>query len=111
MQQRQANKKHKKSQVKIEFTSKFITSWGGTTFFIKEVLHTNDNKGKKLCTLRMEFLVVPAIMGKDGRDDVLRLGISNQKRRALFSDVLDRLKDLRLTFYCNAVENMGGVMN
>lgn len=81
------------------------------TFFIKEILHTNDNKGKKLRTLRMEFLVVPAIMGKDGRDDVLRLGISNQKRRALFSDVLDRLKDLRLTFYCNAVENMGGVMN
>ena len=45
-------------------------------------------------------------MGKDGRDDVLRLRISNLKRRALFSDVLDRLKDLRPTFYCNAVENM-----
>ena len=58
MQQRQANKKHKKSQVKIEFTPKFTTSWGGTTFFIKEVLHTNDNKGKKLRTLRMEFLVL-----------------------------------------------------
>jgi len=54
----------------------------------------------------MEYLVIPALLGKDGRDDVLRLGISNPKRQTKFAEALDRLKDLRLTFYCNAVVNM-----
>lgn len=74
------------------------------TLFIKEVLHTDD-KTKKLRTIRMEYLIVPALLGKNGRDDVLRLGISNHKRRTMFADVLERLEDLKLIFYCNAVEN------
>lgn len=41
-----------------------------------------------------------------GKDFVLRLGLSNPKRRAKLADVLDRLNDLRLTFYCNAVGNV-----
>lgn len=75
------------------------------TVLIKEVLHTRD-KDRKLRTIRMEYLVIPALLGKDGRDDVLRLGISNPKRQTKFAEALDRLKDLRLTFYCYAVENM-----
>jgi len=42
-------------------------------------------------------------MGKNGRDDVLRLGLSNSKRKNKFIEVLDKMKVLRLTFYCNAV--------
>ena len=34
---------------------------------------------KKLRTIRMEYLVIPALMGENGRDDVLRLGLSNPK--------------------------------
>jgi hypothetical protein len=51
----------------------------------------------------MEYLVIPALTGKNGRDDVLRLGLSNPKRKTKFIEVLDKLKVLRLTFYCNAV--------
>ena len=72
------------------------------TVLIKEVLHTRD-KDRKLRTIRMEYLVVPALLGKDGRDDVLRLGLSNPQRQTKFTEALDRLRDLRLKFYCNAV--------
>lgn len=54
------------------------------TVLIKQVLHTVD-KDRKLRTLRMEYLVIPAFMGKSGRDDVLRLGISSHKRRTKFT--------------------------
>jgi len=73
------------------------------TVLIKQVLHTVD-KDRKLRTLRMEYLVIPALMGKSGRDDVLRLGISNHNRRTKFTEALARLKDMKLIFYCNAVE-------
>ena len=73
------------------------------TVLIKQVLHARD-KDKKLRTIRMEYLVVPALMGKDGRDDVLRLGLSNPKRQTQFTEALDRLNDMKLTFYCNAVD-------
>ena len=74
------------------------------TVLVKQVLLDSD-KDRKLRTIRMEYLIIPALLGKNGRDDVLRLGLSNPKRRDKFSDVLDRLKDLRLTFYCNAVKS------
>ena len=74
------------------------------TVLIKQVLHTSD-KDRKLRTIRMEYLVVPALLGKDGRDDVLRLGLTNPKRQTKFTEALERLKDMKLTFYCNAVEN------
>ncbi len=74
------------------------------TILIKQVIMASD-KGRKLRTLRMEYLVIPAIMGKNGRDDVLRLGISQLKRLTKVRQVLERLNNLRLTFYCNAVEN------
>ncbi len=72
------------------------------TVLIKQVIHNND-KDRKLRTIRMEYLVIPALTGKNGRDDVLRLGLSNPKRKTKFIEVLDKLKVLRLTFYCNAV--------
>ena len=74
------------------------------TVLIKQVLHTRD-KDKKLRSIRMEYLVVPALLGKDGRDDVLRLGLSNPKRQTKFTEALARLEDMKLTFYCIAVKD------
>ena len=73
------------------------------TILVKQVIMTSD-KGRKLRTIRMEYLIIPAIMGKDGRDDVLRLGITQFKRITNIKQVLERLNNMRLTFYCNAVE-------
>jgi hypothetical protein len=72
------------------------------TMLIKQIIHPAD-KGKKLRTLRMEYLIIPALLGKDGRDDVLRLGLSNHKRRSKFSQIIDSIKDMKKIFYCNAV--------
>jgi malate/lactate dehydrogenase len=41
----------------------------------------------------MEYLVIPVLMGKSGRDDVLRLGLSNPKRQTKFTEALARLKE------------------
>lgn len=76
------------------------------TLLVKQVLHTSD-KDRKLRTIRMEYLVIPALMGKDGRDDVLRLGLSNPKRQTKFTETLDRIRDMKLTFFCNAVGDEG----
>ena len=73
------------------------------TMLVKQVIHPAD-KERKLRSLRMEYLVVPALLGKDGRDDVLRLGLSNPKRRTKFTQILDKIRDMELIFYCNAVE-------
>ncbi len=49
------------------------------TLLIKKVIEPNGIR-KTLKSLRMEYLIVPALMGKDGRDDVIRLGLSNPKK-------------------------------
>ncbi|MDZ4181317.1 MAG: transposase [Candidatus Cloacimonadaceae bacterium] len=72
------------------------------TLLIKQVLHPGE-KERKLRTMRMEYLVIPALLGKDGRDDVLRLGLSSPKRQTKFTEALARLSDMKLLFYCNAV--------
>ncbi|MDI3503279.1 MAG: hypothetical protein PWP64_215 [Candidatus Cloacimonadota bacterium] len=51
----------------------------------------------------MEYLVIPVLLGKDSRDDVLRLGLSNPKRQTKFTEALDIIKDMKLTCSCNAV--------
>jgi hypothetical protein len=73
------------------------------TLLVKTVIEPGG-KRTKLRTLRMEYLIVPALMGKDGRDDVVRIGLSNPKRRTKFLQILERIKDMRLYFNCNAVE-------
>ncbi len=73
------------------------------TLLVKTVIEPGG-KRTKLRTLRMEYLIVPALMGKDGRDDVVRIGLSNPKRRTKFLQILERIKDMRLSFNCNAVE-------
>lgn len=78
------------------------------TMLIKQIIHPAD-KWKKLRTLRMEYLIIPALLGSDGRDDVLRLGLSNHKRRSKFSQILESIKDMKKIFYCNAVEIEGTI--
>ena len=72
------------------------------TYLIKFVLRS-EQQNQKLRTVRMEYLVIPAIMGKNGKDDVLRLGIHKEKRRNKLLDVFEKLKLLTLMFNCNAV--------
>ena len=62
-----------------------------------------DGKRKTLKSLRMEYLIVPALMGKEGREDVIRIGLSNPKRRMKFIQILERIGNMELLFYCNAV--------
>jgi len=72
------------------------------TYLVKTVLRP-EHQSQKLRTIRMEYLVVPALLGKDARDDVLRIGLSNPKRQTKFLDVLEKLKHIVLNFNCNAV--------
>jgi hypothetical protein len=72
------------------------------TYLIKYVLRS-EKQTQKLRTLRMEYLVIPATLGKDGRNDVLRMGIRPGKRRNKLLDVFEKLKLLALNFNCNAV--------
>ena len=76
------------------------------TYLIKYVLRS-EKQNQKLRTVRMEYLIIPAIMGRDGREDILRLGIGNGKRRNKLLDVFEKLKLLVLKFNCNAVELSG----
>jgi len=57
-----------------------------------------------LKTTRMKFLIIPAIMGKSGRKDVLRLGIKDKARRKLILQILEKIRITTLFFDCNAVE-------
>ncbi len=72
------------------------------TVIVKQVIH-NSYQDRKLSTIRMEYIIIFALKGKDCRDDVLRMTLSNLKRKTKFVEVLDKLKVLKLTFYCNAV--------
>jgi hypothetical protein len=74
------------------------------TYLVKMVL-LSEQRSQRLRTIRMEYLVIPALLGKDGRDDVLRIGLSSPKRRTKFLEVLEKLKHIVLNFNCNAVEN------
>lgn len=78
------------------------------TLLVKTVIDPGG-KRKTLKSLRMEYLIVPAIMGKDGRDDVIRIGLSNPKRKNKFIQILERIADMKVIFYCNAVEQ-GGII-
>ncbi len=78
------------------------------TLLIKKVIEPNGIR-KTLKSLRMEYLIVPALMGKDGRDDVIRLGLSNPKRKTKFIQILENIAVMKDIFNCNAVE-CGGAL-
>jgi hypothetical protein len=50
-------------------------------------------------------LIIPGQLGKNGRDYVLRLGISDPKRKSKFLQLIEKIELIFLNFNCNAVEN------
>ena len=52
--------------------------------YLMKYIVNPEHSRQKLRTFRMRFLIVPGILGKDGRVDVLRLGIGNKTFRNKF---------------------------
>jgi len=43
-------------------------------------------------------------LGKNGRIDILRLGVRNSKIKLRFMEIIDIIKNTSLNLYCNAVQ-------
>lgn len=72
-------------------------------FFRTEIL---SKPRVTLKTVRPKYFIIPGILGKNGKQDVLRLGVSSQKMRATLkylSNLISQI-NLPLIFNCNAVE-------
>jgi len=54
----------------------------------------DEEKRKTLSTLRMKYLLIPAVLGRDGKDIVLRLGIRTQKVRQKILWIINQLDTL-----------------
>ncbi len=63
-------------------------------------------KRQHLKTLRYKYFVLPAQLGKDGREPVLRISVRNRKVRAKLSYLLTRIGSYipRIDLNCTAVE-------
>lgn len=72
-------------------------------YFNKTILNPK-HAIQKLKTIRMKYLIIPAILGKDGRVPVLRLGISKKKVKKKILQILENIKVISFTMNCNAVE-------
>lgn len=59
---------------------------------------------QRLKTLRYKYFIIPAILGKSGRSDVLRLSINGKKLRMKFRYLLNRINTYFPidNLYCNA---------
>ena len=53
---------------------------------------------KQLKTFRMSYLLVPGMLGRDGRNSVLRLGVRSRKRRQIISNFLEKIRNIKLNF-------------
>lgn len=71
----------------------------------KETFLGSKEKRQYLKTIRYKYLVLPAQMGKDGRDVILRISVMNRKIRAklayLFNCISQYILDINLN--CIAV--------
>lgn len=72
-------------------------------YLMKNVLNPSHDK-QKMRTIRMRFLIIPGMLGKDGRVDILRLGIGNKSFKKEFRKMLHGIEKLTLNFNCNAVQ-------
>lgn len=72
-------------------------------YLMKNVLNPSHYK-QKMRTIRMKYLIIPGILGKDGRVDILRLGIGNKTFKKEFHKMLQGIEKLTLNFNCNAVQ-------
>jgi len=70
-------------------------------YLMKKVVNPECYR-QKLRTFRMQFLIIPAVLCKNGRKFVIRLGIRNQKKRLKFLKILEEIE--LINFNCNAVQ-------
>jgi len=54
----------------------------------------DEEKRQTLSTLRMKYLLIPAVLGRDGKDIILRLGIRTQKVRSKILWIINHLDAL-----------------
>jgi len=54
----------------------------------------DEEKRQTLSTLRMKYLLIPAVLGRDGKDTVLRMGIRTQKVRQKILWIINHLDTL-----------------
>jgi hypothetical protein len=71
--------------------------------FTNTFLNEQDKK-ISFNTLRMKYLLIPAVLGKDGKDFVLRLAIKSQKLKEKIINIIRELD--AYDFKCIAFENM-----
>ena len=64
-----------------------------------------QEKGQRLKTLRYKYFILPAQMGSDGRDPVLRISVMGRKLRAKLSSLFARISHYvpRVDVNCTAV--------
>ena len=72
-------------------------------FFRSEFLSEGESR-KTLHTLRSKYFIIPSVLGRDGKNPVLRLGIKKQNVRLKFRSILDKID----AYYsiCNAVRKV-----
>ncbi len=55
---------------------------------------SDEEKRQTLSTLRMKYLLIPAVLGRDGKQIILRLGIRTQKTRSKILWIINQLDTL-----------------
>lgn len=73
------------------------------TYLMLNIIQSKHPR-QTLRTTRMKYLIIPAIMGKSGRKDVLRLGVNDKSRQQLILQILEKIRITTLFFNCNAFE-------
>ena len=71
----------------------------------KHVINKSKNVKEKLSTIRIKHFIIPAMIGKNSRKTVLRMGIKDSKKQNLIPEMLKNIENLNFSLKCNAVEN------
>ena len=71
----------------------------------KHVINKSKNVKEKLSTIRIKHFIIPAMIGKNSRKAVLRMGIKDSKKQNLITEMLKNIENLNFSLKCNAVEN------
>ena len=72
-------------------------------FLNRNILNKNKKKNH-LKTLRSKYFILPAILGKAGRSDILRIGVKDRSLRGKIKYFLEQISKLPPLLNCNAVE-------
>jgi hypothetical protein len=58
--------------------------------FRQEMLSEPESR-QRMQTLRSQYFIIPALLGRDGKSPILRLGIRKQNVRQKFNYILNRI--------------------